>query len=324
MKKAKIAIDAGHGSDTAGKRTPPFTANVDINGDGKIDIKKGTSYREHYANVGVANQLYKELVSRGYEVIKTGWDDIIATDDKDESLSSRQAKIKKAKCDYSISIHFNAYGDGKSFNSANGTSVYIHTSQTADSRKLAEYVLQELVKGTEQTNRGVHGASLSMCNCKSMNTTASILCELAFMTNKHEAMKLMANETYWKECAREIADAVDRYCNCENVEETKKNVISNYRKVKKGETLSEIALEEGTTVERLVELNSIKNPNKISIGQKLVINKYSLYTIKKGDTLSDISLKILKDARYVKDIKELNNLSSDTIFVNQILKIPVL
>lgn len=212
MPKIKIAVDAGHGSDTAGKRTPPLKKNIDIDKDAKIDIKKGTQYREHYANAGVANQLYNILKERGYEVIRSGWDDTNSKDDSDISLASRQSLIKKAKCDYSISIHFNAYGDGKGFNEANGVGVYIHKTYPGDSKKLADYALKELIKGSAQKNRGIHTEALAMCNCKALSTKASIICELAFMTNEHEATDFMANSEFWEESAKQIADALDRYC----------------------------------------------------------------------------------------------------------------
>lgn len=211
MPNIKIAIDAGHGSKTAGKRTPPMPKNIDVNKDGVIDIKKGEQYREHYANTGVANLLYSKLIARGYSAIKTGWNDKNPADDADVSVSSRQSQIKKAKCDYSVSIHFNAYGDGKSFNSGEGVAVYVHTLYPGDSKKLADYTLKELVKGTKQKNRGVQSGRLALCNCKAMNTKASIICELAFMTNKHEAVDLMANQSFWEECAEQIADALDKY-----------------------------------------------------------------------------------------------------------------
>ena len=95
----KIAIDAGHGSNTAGKRTPPMPYAIDINGDRKIDIKKGEQYREHYANVGVAYYLEQELKKCGFSTVRTGWNDKNASNDKDTPLTERQATIKKAKCD---------------------------------------------------------------------------------------------------------------------------------------------------------------------------------------------------------------------------------
>lgn len=230
MEKIKIAVDAGHGGRTSGKRTPPFTKNIDINNDGKIDVKKGERYREHYANAGVANLLYNQLTARGYDVIKTGWDDANAKNDPDTALSARQDKIRKAKCDYSISIHFNAFGDGRSFNSANGLGIYIHSLHPADSKRLANYTLKELMKGSPQKNRGIHTGKFAMCNCKSLNTKASIICELAFMTNRHEAMDYMANSAYWEECAVEIANAVDRYCSAVN---KKGKIVNRIKKILK-------------------------------------------------------------------------------------------
>src|SRR5690606_7014304 len=70
--------------------------------------------------------------------------------------------------------------------------------------------------------------------------------------------------------------------------------------VKKGDTLWGIAQKYKTTVNELVRLNKIKNPNLIHPGQKLkvpgeapskskVAGKY--YTVKKGDTLSHIAVR---------------------------------
>ncbi|SJZ37632.1 glycoside hydrolase family 25 protein [Garciella nitratireducens] len=65
--------------------------------------------------------------------------------------------------------------------------------------------------------------------------------------------------------------------------------------VKKGDTLSEIASTYNTTVNKLVDLNNIKNPNLIYPGQKIKVNRPATqvitYTVKKGDTLSEIAKK---------------------------------
>lgn len=324
MAKPKIAIDAGHGSNTAGKRTPPFTKDVDINRDGTVDVRKGEQYREHYANTGVAALLYDKLVSRGYKVIKTGWDDYNSADDPDESLSSRQNRIKEAGCDYSISIHFNAFGDGNSFNNASGVGIYVHSQYPADSKHFAEYILRELVKGTKQTNRGIQEQRLAMCNCKIMNTKASILCELAFMTNEREALELMANGRFWEECAEEIANGFEKYCNCKNVEQpgTGEEIVL-YHTVALGETLTKIAAKYNTTPEKLAAINQIKYPNLIFPGQKILLMKYFRYKIQKGDSLWKLSIKFLKDGNRYKEIMVLNNLNSTVIYIGQIIKIPV-
>ncbi len=207
----KINVDAGHGSNTAGKRTPPLPAAIDIDKDGIIDLKKGEQYREHYASVGVAFLLVKELQRCGFDTLQTGFNDKNAADDPDTALADRQRAIAKANCDYSVSIHFNAYGDGKSFNTAQGVGIYIHDKYAGQSEKLAQIVLKHLAGGTKQTNRGITKQSLAMCNCNSMDTKGAILVELAFMTNEKEATTMMANEAFWKESAQEICRGICEY-----------------------------------------------------------------------------------------------------------------
>lgn len=210
----KVAIDAGHGSYTAGKRTP----------DG---------YREHYANVVVANYLYDILKANpsNFDIIRTGWDDENYKDDEDTSLKKRQTTIKNNNCSISISIHFNASGNGKSYNSANGIETFYHTTSYSDSKKLAECVQNELIKGTSQKNRGVKQGALAMCNCSSMGTKASILCELGFMTNLTEAT-LMQDKEFCKECAREIAQGLANYLNIDITLDTSTNTNDDKEAIK--------------------------------------------------------------------------------------------
>ena len=70
--------------------------------------------------------------------------------------------------------------------------------------------------------------------------------------------------------------------------------------VKSGDTLSHIALRYGTTVSNIVALNpQIRNPNLIYPGQQLTIktnnntstSSSTLYTVKRGDTLSEIAMR---------------------------------
>lgn len=64
--------------------------------------------------------------------------------------------------------------------------------------------------------------------------------------------------------------------------------------VKSGDTLSGIANMFGTTYQKLAEINGIADPNKIYPGQILKINGTSsstTYTVKSGDTLSEIAQK---------------------------------
>lgn len=245
-----INIDAGHGSNTAGKRTPPMQMDIDIDKDGKPDIKKGEQYREHYANVGVANFLVQEMERCGIKTMRTGWNDTNSKDDPDTALADRQKAVAKANCDYSISIHFNAFGDGNSFNSAQGVGIYIHDKYIGQSEKMARIVLAKLADGTKQTNRGVSKQSLAMCNCNNMDVKAAILVELAFMTNLREATELMVSEVFWKECAQEICRGVCEFTGIKYVAEINSPTATitpkssaddiNWAKQRLNETLPEI------------------------------------------------------------------------------------
>jgi N-acetylmuramoyl-L-alanine amidase len=153
------------------------------------------------------------LEKLGYEVYKSAWDDNIVTDDIDIPLGTRQSNIDHAGCQYSISIHQNASGNGIKWNTGNGVEVLIHNNhaKVGDSERLAKDVLAQLSKGTKQTNRGVKENELAMCNCLALGTKASILVECAFMTNQKETETMLANPDYWDECAVEIAKGIHKY-----------------------------------------------------------------------------------------------------------------
>ena len=101
--------------------------------------------------------------------------------------------------------------------------------------------------------------------------------------------------------------------------------------VVRGDTLSEIAARYNTTVSKLVTDNNISNPNLIYPGQRIGISVGTipslgnecgkiLYTIKRGDTLSEIA------ARYdttVNEIATLNNISNpNLIYAGNIIRVP--
>ncbi|MBQ0074505.1 MAG: N-acetylmuramoyl-L-alanine amidase [Prevotella sp.] len=254
----KIAIDAGHGDIkyTAGKRTP----------DG---------YAEHWANVMVASYFAQAMDRCGVPYIKTGWNDDNATDDVDTALSTRQKQIKAAKCDYSISFHFNAYGDGKTYNGAQGIETLISNKYPADSKRLAECIQKYLIKGTKQTNRGVKTQSLAMCNCSVMGTKASVLIECGFMTNEYEA-KLMQSHAFCKECAEEAAQGFCEYAGIKYVPAGNTAVIapatqSQTYVVQKGDTLSGIGRKFNVKWQDIALKNNIKSPYTIRVGQKIII-----------------------------------------------------
>ena len=187
--KFKVAVDAGHGSNTAGKRTP----------DG---------WREHWINVACASFCEQALKRCGIDVLRVAWDDNNAKDDEDVALSTRQKLIKANKCNVSVSFHANAYGNG--WNDAQGVETLISDKAPGDSWALANIVQSYLIKGTPQKSRGVKTQSLAMCNCASLGVKAAILCEIGFMTNKAEA-DLMKTDRFCREQAEEVAHGICDY-----------------------------------------------------------------------------------------------------------------
>ncbi len=96
-----------------------------------------------------------------------------------------------------------------------------------------------------------------------------------------------------------------------------------------GDTLSQIASKYNTTVSNLVAINNISNPNLIYPGEKITITSNTtnlgnecgkvLYTIKRGDTLSEIAQEY---GTTVNEIATLNNISNpNLIYAGNIIRI---
>lgn len=93
--------------------------------------------------------------------------------------------------------------------------------------------------------------------------------------------------------------------------------------VKSGDTLYGIARRYNVTVDELKKLNNLTS-NTLSIGQKLKISSSetdtnTTYTVIKGDTLYGIANKFNIS---VDNLKDFNNLKSNTLSIGQVLKIP--
>lgn len=102
-----------------------------------------------------------------------------------------------------------------------------------------------------------------------------------------------------------------------------KKDTNNYYTTKKGDTLYSIAKQYGISVEYLKDLNNMTNDD-LQIGEVLIvpkttINNQNTYTVKKGDTLWNISKKYNITPS---ELKEANNLDTNLINIGQELIIP--
>ena len=109
---------------------------------------------------------------------------------------------------------------------------------------------------------------------------------------------------------------------------TSQNINYNNYTVLKGDSLYTIANKFNTTVNAIKDLNNLTS-NNLSIGQVLKIpnqfgtndkiENYSTYTVKSGDSLYKIASLYQTS---VNAIKDLNNLTSNSLSIGQVLKIP--
>lgn len=108
--------------------------------------------------------------------------------------------------------------------------------------------------------------------------------------------------------------------------------------VRKGDMLSQLAVDFDTTTAELVRLNNLSNPDVLYVGQELrvpagragkaassasrssvSVKKGGTYTIQKGDTLSGIAVAA---GVSINDLRSLNNIQGDMIRAGDTLDIP--
>lgn len=176
----KIVIDAGHGYNTPGKRSP----------DGM---------REYEFNREVALAMKQELETyEGVQILFTH------SEDRDVPLTERTNRANEWRADVFVSIHANAYM-GEMGNHG-GIDTFIDDSNPAGARALATVVQRNLIEATGLANRGVKTADFHVLRETKMT---AILIEHGFMDSYTDLPKLKSPE-YRKLCgvtnARSIAE----------------------------------------------------------------------------------------------------------------------
>ena len=209
MSKYLVGIDAGHGMNTPGKRTPPLKEDLYI--DGKLVKKKGQCIHEFEWNIGVSKYLAAALKRCGI--------DYVYLMDKDGStdtpLSTRASKANKAKCDIVVSDHYNAFGGCAKFLDRKGGLLVLRTQNcSSKSIKLGELIAKQLEEDIDYgysygLRRDVDISGFTLAILRQTNMPA-VLIEYGFMDVLKEA-KLMLDTKHQKKCAESVCKAICKY-----------------------------------------------------------------------------------------------------------------
>ena len=171
-----ICIDAGHGEQTAGKRS--F--------DGTL--------REYEFNRYVAKRLKYHLERHGIKIMYS----CDLETPKDIALGIRCTTANNAKADLFVSIHANAFGT--TWNDANGWEAFYYKG-SSKGQKLADAIRKESIALLGLKDRGIKTNSLYVTSNTNM---PAVLIEHGFYSNKTECAKLK-DTAFREKCA--IADA---------------------------------------------------------------------------------------------------------------------
>lgn len=250
-----IAIDDGHGKETAGKRTPPFP--------------DGTIMKENEFNKIVAGYLEMELKRCGFSILQ------VAPEDTDVPLKTRVQRANAADVDLYVSIHANAYGSG--WNQANGIETLVYSLNDAKTVDIASKVQKHLVADSGLRDRGVkEDPSLYVLNSTKM---PAILCECGFMTNMKEA-ELLRSDAYRRKCAASICKGICeyygvKYNNGVEVEEGgEKEMVEKAKIIIDGrEFVVERILKDGTNYVKIRDVAEVMGYNVSSKGSIAVLTK---------------------------------------------------
>lgn len=177
-----VIIDAGHGRETPGKRSP----------DGR--------FREWEFNRKVAECLDVLLHARGVEAAR------IVTEDRDMPLSERcnraNALAKDGECIF-VSCHANAAGNGAEWQNARGFEVYTSQLSTA-ARKIVPHLYRAVAaEFPDRAMRGAPDGKRADFYVLRKTCCPAVLVEAFFYDNREECAFLMREDT-----ACRVADAL--------------------------------------------------------------------------------------------------------------------
>lgn len=255
--KKIIALDAGHGMTTAGKRC---LKSIDQN-----------ETREWWLNDRIMDKVESALAEYDCAVVRC--DD--TTGAKDVSLSARVHTANSANADIFISMHHNAGLNGRS---GGGTVVFYHSGNTEQTKAVKLYnaitARTGLVGNRSSKIVGTDQKSLYVVRNTKMS---AFLIENGFMDGPDDVPVILSEEHAEKTAQGVVDFLIEELSLVKRGQQTvagkpqESNESHPYVTVSKGDTLSKIGAKFGVDWKEIAAVNSIDSPYTIHVGQKLRI-----------------------------------------------------
>lgn len=234
MSKYLVAIDAGHGMCTPGKRSVKLSSDLYVNG--VLVRKKGEIIKENEWNRAISEYLAKALtrcrIGYMYTADMTGKTDV--------PLATRSYRANKAGADILISNHYNAAGTATVWQTkVKGLLVLRTKNCSSKSITLGKLAVKHLAADIDYEYnyglmRDVDMSGFTLAILRQTNMPA-ILIEYGFMDYEKEA-KLMLNPSHQEKCAEAVCKAICEYFGVtyikNNNKEDKKESKTLYVKIK--------------------------------------------------------------------------------------------
>jgi N-acetylmuramoyl-L-alanine amidase len=335
-----IAIDPGHGGRDVGAIGPTGVYEKDI-------------------VLALSKRLKQEIdVQSGMRAILTRDTDIYL------NLHERIEIARRSNADIFISVHADAYPSG----SPRGGSIYVLSNQGASSvmaRKLAQRenaalgvvqlagrdvdvatVLTDLTReanlrasrklGTtvlakmESSGLALHKTSVQSAEFAVLRSIdmPSMLIEAAFISNPFEEKRLQ-DPRFHQDFVQSVTSGLSQFIEQTGHAPRWGETLYVNVDVRRGDTLSALALSYGVSTRELMRINNMSNANQLYVGRKLrvpvtekmMVQYEKTYKVQRGDTLSGIAL---QNKVSVEDLMKANNLRNpNQLFVGRELKIPI-
>lgn len=288
----KVVIDAGHGGEDPGTVANGITEK-------DYTLKISEYIHNRLDEMGIPNEMSR-------------------TSDVTLDSNSRPSKIQSFYGDGSdvivVSNHINAGGgDGAEV-------IYALRNSDTFSKKIAKELEMagQNVRKYYQRRLPSNPAKDYYYIMRDTPNNETVIVEYGFADSSGDDVNQIKNN--WEELAEAVTKAIVEYAGGTY----QAPLDSNYYTVQSGDSLWSISKKFGITVDELKQANNLSS-NLLSVGQNLYIPTKETdvttgeYVVEKGDTLYKIAQKF---GTTVDNLKFINNLTTDSLAIGQILKVP--